>query len=200
MSRVRRTRINWAGIKQDYLEGKSLAEMAKRWRLAKHVIARTAKEEGWITDTIAEEVALNGGAIVPGPNGPQIQGVLGSVVQGPMGTGVQMATEAELPVAGRTSHVELRGTKFHEDPAAYQKFIATYMQEQMADAVQLRKLKAPATWKDWATADAMMRRALGLDSKGGGVAVAVSIGGGTSGKMGPVDVTVDAVEASEEGE
>ena len=191
MGLTRKAKLDWDKVKADYLTGtKTLGQLAVRWKVSGSAIRMRAAREGW-NDTPLD---LDGqAAVASSVLEPVVQGLMGSGVHGPK----QEAGETSPPVpsAGKPAFPDSGGVANH-----YQNALATYLISQVNQSITTHRIKPPTSWKDLATADTLIRKALGLDSKGGGVAVAVSIGGGTSGKMGPVDVTVDAVEASEEGE
>lgn len=60
--------------------------------------------------------------------------------------------------------------------------------------------KRPSNWREIATADTIARRALGLDSKGGGGASAIVRVHGPGGPVVDVAVTADAPEDDEDWE
>jgi hypothetical protein len=190
---------NWEGIRADYCSGElSVKELAAKWRVPSGTLRSRACREQWPTHArykmaIGKAMEIASSVAMHGLNNSEVQG-----------SNESLAMQGINPL----DHMKRAGESGMQPPAAGSGSIATAKsfdaleyQKQMAEfacrsaAAGMGRIKPPTNWREMATADTIARRALGLDSKGGGAAAAmIRI---TPGPMGAIDVA--AMAMGEEG-
>jgi hypothetical protein len=180
----------WEKIRADYESGDiPVDELACKWSIRAGTLRSRASREKWATPNRMKKAI---GAVVEMFQGSR--GMQDAMAQLSSATGLQhdSATEESGSVASKLQ--QRAATEL--GPADYQAFVAEIAMRSVRSG--LTNVKRPTSWSDITKADSLARRALGLDSKGGG--------GGTtmiriSGPAGTVDfatsVPVDMTDIDE---
>ena len=183
---AKKYRKNWDLIKADYCSGElSVQEVAIKYAVKAGTLRSRASREGWPTPgrfskTMREAVQMANEIGYQGLRGAEDGGAEAQAIMG------------ETPTHERGPD----GSMQQLDPRCAKTFDALQYQQTMAEfacraaAAGIGKVRPPANWREIATADTIARRALGLDSKGGGAAGAmIRI---TPGDNGVIDVAAMA--------
>ena len=166
----------WDSIKADVCSGKhSLNTVAKKWKVSVGTIKSKSYRENWPTPAKVNE-----------KRAAFLQVASDAVVQGLMVSELNPNSEEAKELAEGISNgvVPKTGNRLHSaDPLDYQTTMAKFAMALAMEGVQM--VPKPRNLREVALADTIARRALGLDSKGGG--------GGTTmirinGQAGTVDV------------
>ena len=161
-------RAPWEKIRAEYESGEiSSTELAMKWMIKASTIRKRAMREKWHTPNRLKKALDDVATFVQGSSGFKAE--------------VARLSQPDQDVTGqpKLSHAVTKST----DPSIYQALVAEIAMKAVSNG--LAKVRTPTSWADITKADTLARRALGLDSKGGG--------GGTtmiriSGQAGTVDV------------
>jgi len=181
---------DWDSIKVDYCSGNmTVPQLAAKWRIKEATLRSRASRGEWPTPTrfrqtmdkaiqIATEAVAQGFRNSEEPGSPEEMAMRGIAP-------LSLAGDSLQPNASAASVM---------DALTYQQAMAQFACRSVAAG--FGRIKPPSNWREIATADTIARRALGLDSKGGGGGTTMIRISGPAGTVDfatsvPVDMTDD---------
>jgi hypothetical protein len=155
---------DWDGIKADYCTGEMTSkQLAQKWRVKESTIRQRASREEWPTPgrfkkTMDAAMKIAEGAVM--------QGLRAAVEDPESPEALAMSSLGQLQRAGSGPMSQPDAVTRSVDVLAYQQAMASFATRKAMAG--FGRIKPPANWRELAVADTIARRALGLDSKGGG--------------------------------
>jgi hypothetical protein len=144
-------RAPWEKIQAEYESGEITSpELAAKWRIKAGTIRKRAAREKWNTPNRVKKALED----------------MATMVQGSSGFRAELARLSQSESAGSECHSLSHAATMPTEPSVYQALVAELAMKAVRNG--LIKVKTPTSWGDIAKADTLARRALGLDSKGGG--------------------------------
>jgi hypothetical protein len=146
-------------------------DLAAKWKIKSSTIRKRAAREKWHTPNRIKKAIED----------------MATLAQGSQGFREEMARLSQPESNVTAGHTLSHAVTTPQEPSVYQALVAELAMKAVSRG--LVKVKVPTSWGDIAKADTLARRALGLDSKGGGGSTTMIR---ISGHTGTVDVATSS--------